>query len=69
MKHNLDIVLFSAALFTQIPLVGQTAPPSAPPARPSPAIDLSGYWSPAVNEDGLERGARFRDWRLRRIRH
>ncbi len=57
MKHNLNIVLISAALFTQIGLFGQPAPPSAPPARPSPAIDLSGYWSPAVNEDGLERGA------------
>ena len=57
MKTKLDIVLFSAALFAQIALFGQTAPPSRAPNRPSPAIDLSGYWSPAVNEDGLERGA------------
>jgi hypothetical protein len=56
MKHNLNIVLLTA-LLTPIGVFGQTAPPSAPPARPSPAIDLSGYWSPAVNEDGLERGA------------
>jgi len=48
---------------TQVTLLGQAAPPTgqAGPAsllpRPSPAIDLSGYWSPAVNEDGLERGA------------
>ena len=34
----------------------QAGPASLLP-RPSPAIDLSGYWSPAVNEDGLERGA------------
>jgi glyoxylase-like metal-dependent hydrolase (beta-lactamase superfamily II) len=57
MKNSLEIVLVSAALLTQIGLFGQTAPPAHAPARPSAAIDLSGYWSPAVNEDGLERGA------------
>jgi hypothetical protein len=34
--------------------------PSAPPATnaPSaPAVDLSGYWSPVLHEDGLDRGA------------
>jgi cyclase len=35
---------------------GQAGPATQAP-RPSPAIDLSGYWSPAINEDGLERGA------------
>jgi hypothetical protein len=40
-------------------LFGQAAPApsSGAPLRPSPAVDLSGYWSPAVNEDALERGA------------
>jgi len=57
MKTSLEIVLASAALLTQIGLFGQTAPPAQAPGRPTAAIDLSGYWSPAVNEDGLERGA------------
>jgi glyoxylase-like metal-dependent hydrolase (beta-lactamase superfamily II) len=57
MKNSLEIVLVSVALLTQIGLFGQTAPPAHAPARPAAAIDLSGYWSPAVNEDGLERGA------------
>jgi cyclase len=52
-KDSLAIVLSSAALLAPISLFGQVQDPN----RPSPAIDLSGYWSPAVNEDGLERGA------------
>ena len=48
MKNSLEIVLVSAALLTQIGLFGQTAPPAHAPARPSAAIDLSGYWSPCL---------------------
>ena len=40
---------------------GQGQPPGAPAAAaadaPSgPAIDISGYWTPTMNEDGMERG-------------
>jgi hypothetical protein len=43
--------LFSVALIGQAPQI--------PPASPgqSPAIDLSGYWTPALHEDLMERGA------------
>ena len=56
-KNNSYMVLFAAALLTQINVFGQAASQQPAQGRPSPAIDLSGYWSPAVNEDGLERGA------------
>jgi len=34
------------------------APPAPPAATPpsGPAIDISGYWTPTMNEDGMERG-------------
>ena len=35
------------------------APAPAPPAADAPsgpAIDISGYWTPTMNEDGMERG-------------
>ena len=38
--------------------LGQAPPVAAPPAQASsPAIDLSGYWTPALHEDSTERGA------------
>ena len=39
---------------------GQQAQSPASPAADAPsgpAIDLSGYWTPTMNEDGMERGA------------
>ena len=56
MQTSSVIVLFSAALLAQIHLLGQNTPPAQAPKSASPAVDLSGYWSPALNEDGLERG-------------
>ena len=36
---------------------GQPAPAPAGADAPSgPAIDISGYWTPTMNEDGMERG-------------
>ena len=29
----------------------------APPPAPAPGFDLSGYWSPVLHEDGMDRGA------------
>jgi glyoxylase-like metal-dependent hydrolase (beta-lactamase superfamily II) len=45
------------ALVLGATLVGQA--PQIPPASPAPAraIDLSGYWTPALHEDLMERGA------------
>lgn len=43
--------LMSATLLAQAP-----ARPQAPAPPPAPAIDLSGYWSPVMHEDGMERG-------------
>ena len=41
----------AAILLTGAWLSAQTAAP------PSPGIDLTGYWTPAMHEDALERGA------------
>jgi hypothetical protein len=43
--------LLSATLYAQQPGPGGQAPGL------SPAIDLSGYWTPVMHEDALERGA------------
>ena len=45
------VALLSATLYAQ------QSGPSGPPPRPSPAIDLSGYWTPVMHEDAFERGA------------
>jgi cyclase len=45
------VALLSATLYAQ-----QSGPAGSPP-RPSPAIDLSGYWTPVMHEDAFERGA------------
>jgi glyoxylase-like metal-dependent hydrolase (beta-lactamase superfamily II) len=37
--------------------IGGQAPPPAGAAAPSPGFDLSGYWTAAMHEDALERGA------------
>ena len=44
------MVAFSATLIGQVPQI----PPASTQA---PAVDLSGYWSPALHEDLMERGA------------
>lgn len=36
---------------------GQQPRPAGNAARPAPAVDLTGYWTPAMHEDALERGA------------
>ena len=36
---------------------GQQARPATNPAASAPAVDLTGYWTPAMHEDALERGA------------
>src|SRR5258705_7790403 len=39
------------------PLLGRARPAPAGADAPSgPAIDISGYWTPTMNEDGMERG-------------
>ena len=38
-------------------LHGQQGGSAGTPSRPSPAIDLSGYWTPIMHEDAFERGA------------
>ena len=55
-KLSVTLMAFGIAIAMRTTMVGQAGPAPQEP-RPSPAIDLSGYWSPAVNEDGLERGA------------
>jgi glyoxylase-like metal-dependent hydrolase (beta-lactamase superfamily II) len=45
------LCLFSVALMGQVPQI----PPAG--SGQSPAIDLSGYWTPALHEDLMERGA------------
>ena len=53
---GLAVVL--AVMFDGGRAVGQ-APPAGPPnvTRPAPAVDLSGYWTPALHEDSMDRGA------------
>lgn len=54
--------LFGLAIFSAVALLvstlfgqGSTPPQRVPLAPPSPAIDLTGYWSPTMSEDFLER--------------
>src|SRR5688572_33324374 len=56
--RRLPIVVFGAVLLAAVRTLGQ-GPPVVPPTAPtsSPAIDLSGYWTPALHEDATERGA------------
>jgi cyclase len=45
--------------FASLLAQGQPSPAPAPPAADAPsgpAIDISGYWTPTMNEDGMERG-------------
>ncbi len=54
MKISSKILIVPAALIMGSGLFGQAPRPGA---RPSPGVDISGYWTPAKHEDGLERGA------------
>ena len=51
------IVCAAAALSSRDALRPAGGPGTARRHRPSPAIDLSGYWTPVMHEDALERGA------------
>lgn len=55
MKLSNKYVVLSALLITGSWLSGQTARPAGA-AEESPGFDLSGYWTPAMHEDALERG-------------
>jgi glyoxylase-like metal-dependent hydrolase (beta-lactamase superfamily II) len=55
-------VVCAALMIVGVTVAGQApqgqAPPATPPAAPpAPAVDLSGYWSPTLHEDLMERGA------------
>jgi len=52
MKHTRQF-LFVASLWAAVCLLAQ---PGGRPL-PSPGVDLSGMWVPALHEDSLERGA------------
>ena len=47
------VAVAGATLLAQAPRPQQPAGDDAPSG---PAIDLSGYWTPTMNEDGMERG-------------
>src|SRR5215207_7344022 len=57
MSRRLQVAALAAVVMTGGRALGQ-APSSAPPAAAAaPAIDLSGYWTPALHEDATDRGA------------
>jgi len=49
--------LVPLGLVMAIVRIGGQAPPPAAGGTPSPGFDLSGYWTAAMHEDALERGA------------
>mgnify|MGYP001127816667 CR=1 FL=1 len=49
--------LVTLGLLLAIVRIGGQAPPPAAVGAPSPGFDLSGYWTAAMHEDALERGA------------
>ena len=54
--RNAPALLVAIVVALAAPLIGQV--PQIPPASAqSPAVDLSGYWAPALHEDLMERGA------------
>jgi len=52
---NARALMCAAVLAFSSTLIGQV--PQIPPATQTPGVDLSGYWSPALHEDLMERGA------------
>jgi cyclase len=57
MNNRVAVVFCGMALLAGNGALAQNRPSTPAAPRPSPAIDLSGYWSPALHEDALERGA------------
>src|ERR671931_122431 len=55
MKHRAFVFLFLAALGGTLLAQAPATPPADPP--PAPAVDLTGYWTPPMHEDAMERGA------------
>ena len=54
--RNAPALLLATVVALAAPLIGQV--PQIPPASAqAPAVDLSGYWAPALHEDLMERGA------------
>ena len=54
--RNAPALLLATVVVLVAPLIGQV--PQIPPASAqAPAVDLSGYWAPALHEDLMERGA------------
>lgn len=51
------LALVAAGAVVAIVRVGGQAPPPAAGAAPSTGFDLSGYWTAAMHEDAMERGA------------
>ena len=60
MKFNTTTKMILALSMTGATLCAQFGPPPPPKAAekagPSPGVDLSGYWTPPMHEDALERG-------------
>ena len=57
MKQRAFVVLFLGTLGgTLLAQAPSTSRPAAPPV-PAPAVDLTGYWTPPMHEDAMERGA------------
>jgi glyoxylase-like metal-dependent hydrolase (beta-lactamase superfamily II) len=50
-RHALTVIV-GLLVVAMIDVRGQ-----APTSAPAPAFDLSGYWSPVLHEDGMDRGA------------
>ena len=55
MFHNKRMVL-STLLIAGVTALGQAPRSSAPADETAPGFDLSGFWTPAMHEDALERG-------------
>jgi cyclase len=55
MTHRLLVAVLLAALGATVLAQAPTAPRGE--ATPAPAVDLTGYWTPPMHEDAMERGA------------
>ncbi len=59
-KFTTSSIVLLAISMTGATLLAQFGPPPPPKAtekaEPSPGLDLSGYWTPPMHEDALERG-------------